>query len=49
VPNTPKRSHSPFSLTLPQKLAKTFGDFEIILGDNVATDRTQQICPRGSN
>ena len=33
---------------LPQALecllAQTFGDFEIVLGDNASTDRTQEIC-----
>ena len=30
-------------------LAQTFGDFEIIVGNDVSTDHRQQICPRGSD
>ena len=27
-------------------LAQSFGDFEIVIGDNASTDRTQEICQR---
>jgi glycosyltransferase involved in cell wall biosynthesis len=38
-----------FPLPALECLAQTFGDFEIIVGDDVSTDHTQQICPRGSD